>query len=185
MILFDQYPPTLVVHTGGAVGAVTLSFTAVDTVYKSLYAVVNWGDGSSTELSSQTGSLVCDSNHSYGGFGKFIIQVSVRNRALPTPQIIDWSGEADFTSSGFAAVENPLLNPAVIGPVLPSSRGASLANGWSFNLGTDDACIISSLYLLLTTAKGERLMLPGYGTNLRRLVFSLADSSLDLSLIHI
>lgn len=171
--------PDLTVQTSGATGAVIVTFVAADSVYKYVGATIDWGDGSYDALSSTTGSLAGTLGHSYGGFGKFVIKVTAFNRALPLAQIAEWSGEADFTAAGFVPVDNALLDPAVIGPILPVNRGAGALDSWSFDLGTDDQCIMSSLYLLLTTAKGERLMMPGYGTNLRRLVFSLVDSGLD------
>jgi uncharacterized protein len=62
-----------------------------------------------------------------------------------------------------------------------------LGRGWSFppefngNLGRvemieEEADIVSSLEILLSTAQGERVMLPQYGCNLDELVFENLDT---------
>lgn len=62
-----------------------------------------------------------------------------------------------------------------------------LGRGWSFpplfnrNLGTvemieEEADIVSSLEILLSTTRGERIMLPQYGCNLDELVFENLDT---------
>jgi phage baseplate assembly protein W len=62
-----------------------------------------------------------------------------------------------------------------------------LGRGWSFppsfDLGNarvemleQEADIVSSLEVLLTTARGERVMLPQYGCNLEELVFESLDT---------
>lgn len=61
-----------------------------------------------------------------------------------------------------------------------------LGRGWSFppefnkEAGTvtmleDEADIVSSLHILLSTRLGERVMLPGYGCNLDDLLFNSLD----------
>jgi len=63
-----------------------------------------------------------------------------------------------------------------------------LGRGWSFPPAFDqttagvamleeEADIASSLQILLTTAQGERVMLPGYGCNLEELVFERLDTT--------
>lgn len=66
-------------------------------------------------------------------------------------------------------------------------RRAYLGRGWSFpptfnrqrggvDMLEDEADIASSLEILLTTALGERTMLPQYGCNLDELVFESLDT---------
>jgi hypothetical protein len=62
------------------------------------------------------------------------------------------------------------------GPILPRDNGAPNASEWSFNLASNLQVLASSVKMLLITAKGERLMLPTYGTSLRRMVFE-SDAS--------
>lgn len=62
-----------------------------------------------------------------------------------------------------------------------------LGRGWSFppafnrdragvEMLEEEADIVSSLEVLLTTARGERIMLPQYGCNLEELVFESLDT---------
>jgi phage baseplate assembly protein W len=64
-----------------------------------------------------------------------------------------------------------------------------LGRGWSFPPAFDksppavemleqEADIVSSLQILLTTAQGERVMLPQYGCNLDELVFESLDTGM-------
>lgn len=66
-------------------------------------------------------------------------------------------------------------------------RRAYLGRGWSFppsfsragaavDMLEEEADIASSLEILLTTAQGERTMLPEYGCNMEELVFESVDT---------
>lgn len=70
-----------------------------------------------------------------------------------------------------------------------SDNAAFLGQGWSFppsfdlstravSLVSGDTDIRQSLYVLFSTLRGERVMLPDYGCNLSSYVFATADSSL-------
>jgi hypothetical protein len=64
-----------------------------------------------------------------------------------------------------------------------------LGSGWSFpprfldsteglELSHDDRDIAESIYILLSTTPGERVMNPGYGCNLHSMVFSSVNTSM-------
>jgi len=64
-----------------------------------------------------------------------------------------------------------------------------LGSGWSFpprfldsteglELSHDDRDIAESIYILLSTTPGERVMNPGYGCNLHSMVFSSVTTSM-------
>jgi phage baseplate assembly protein W len=64
-----------------------------------------------------------------------------------------------------------------------------LGSGWSFpprfldsteglELSHDDRDIAESIYILLSTTPGERVMNPGYGCNLHSMVFSSISTSM-------
>ncbi|MGB4850370.1 MAG: GPW/gp25 family protein [Saprospiraceae bacterium] len=70
-----------------------------------------------------------------------------------------------------------------------------LGRGWSFpptfneNLNSvdmleEEADIVSSLEILLTTAPGERVMLPEFGCNLEELLFESLDNTLKTLMIN-
>jgi phage baseplate assembly protein W len=65
-----------------------------------------------------------------------------------------------------------------------------LGSGWSFpprfldsteglELSHDDQDIAESIYILLSTTPGERVMNPGYGCNLHSMVFSSINTSME------
>jgi phage baseplate assembly protein W len=168
--------PTLAISTAGTTNVATLSFAATDTQYKTLTATINWGDGTQDVVQSTTGAVSSVLTHVYGGYGNFLWSVDVVNLAYPVPGKVTSSGSANFAAPGF--VDSTTVEPALLGPILPISEAAAAVDSWNFDIGADDRCLQSSLYLLLTTSRGERLMQPEYGTNLRRLVFSLADDGL-------
>src|ERR687898_2778818 len=72
-------------------------------------------------------------------------------------------------------------------PSTPGDDRAFLGRGWSFPPTFDrkvggvqmlehEADIVSSLHILLTTARGERIMVPQYGCNMDELVFENLDT---------
>jgi phage baseplate assembly protein W len=73
-----------------------------------------------------------------------------------------------------------------VGPTEPDSR-SFLGRGWSFpptfdrrvggvRMLDDQDDIVSSLQILLSTAPGERIMVPQYGCNMDELVFENLDT---------
>ncbi|PSL45360.1 hypothetical protein CLV51_10462 [Chitinophaga niastensis] len=71
-----------------------------------------------------------------------------------------------------------------------------LGTGWSFPpsfdkpnasvlMVSDVADIEESIRIILSTLPGERIMLPDFGCNIRKLVFEVADSALTAELNHI
>jgi phage baseplate assembly protein W len=71
-----------------------------------------------------------------------------------------------------------------------------LGTGWSFPpsfdkssasvlMVADVADIEESIRIILSTLPGERIMLPDFGCNIRKLVFEVADSRLSAELNHI
>lgn len=69
-----------------------------------------------------------------------------------------------------------------------------LGRGWSFpptfNLGTngvemleEEADVASSLEILLSTAQGERVMLPQYGCNMDELIFESLDTRIKTLMV--
>jgi phage baseplate assembly protein W len=72
-------------------------------------------------------------------------------------------------------------------PFASDNERSFLGRGWSFpptfdrsvggvHMLEDDADIASSLHILLSTARGERIMVPQYGCNLDELLFENLDT---------
>jgi phage baseplate assembly protein W len=72
---------------------------------------------------------------------------------------------------------------------MAEDKKSFLGSGWSFpprfldsteglELSHDDRDIAESIYILLSTTPGERVMNPGYGCNLHSMVFSSINASM-------
>jgi phage baseplate assembly protein W len=70
-----------------------------------------------------------------------------------------------------------------------ADKKSFLGSGWSFpprfldsteglELSHDDRDIAESIYILLSTTPGERVMNPGYGCNLHSMVFASVNASM-------
>ena len=153
-------------------GVAELSFTVTDTdEYVTLVgATVEWGDGSSATYVRQAVPLVVSQLQNVYGPGKYVVNVTARNYK-PQPETAIFTDVVDVKYPVTSLVELG-QTPVIFGPILPREQGYPNAQQWSFNIGNDSRMIESSLRMLLLTNKGDRLMTPGYGTNLRALLFS-------------
>lgn len=72
---------------------------------------------------------------------------------------------------------------------MAENKKSFLGSGWSFpprfldsteglELSHDDRDIAESIYILLSTTPGERVMNPGYGCNLHSMVFASVNASM-------
>lgn len=78
------------------------------------------------------------------------------------------------------------VHPAVDLPtaVAKSAPGLHTDATGGIDLVEGDACVRQSILLLLSTARGERVMRPDYGCDLHRLVFSPNDATTAGLAIH-
>lgn len=144
-------------------------------------ADVDWNDGSQPAHFPQSGSenetaspLVVNTAKTLG-LGTYAIKVNGHNNRAPTP---------DTVSATFIVNVKPFTVATeraarVFGPVLPRDDGNPSPQSWLFDSGNDLAILVSSVKMLLVTAKGERVMQPGYGTNLRRILFELNIDAIE------
>ena len=154
---------------------VTLSASVTDTALTYVSATINWGDGTQQTFSQVPKPLNISQTHTYNSPGNFVITVLAGNFSSPTPQTTTWSGVASYANAGYPVVSaSATPSYAYIGPIMANAVGYPNPNQWAWQFGTDNATLVSSLTLLLSTARGERLMDPNYGTNLRQLIFSLS-----------
>ena len=167
-----QFPPQLVAVSVPAVNAtssVRIECSAVQNdavAFNQLCATLNWNDGTLPVVFNSASPLSLDVSRILRP-GSYIIQLEVSDFELPTPQKLTVNFPVDINvTARFMA--GP---PVVYGPIMPKDAGYPNPRQWDFNRGTDLDIVTSSLKMLLTTSKGERIMLPEYGTNLRLLLF--------------
>lgn len=74
----------------------------------------------------------------------------------------------------------PYIPPHLIfGPILPRDAGFPNPQQWEFQLDSDILVLESSVKMLLLTAKGDRVMEPTYGTNIRKYLFEANISNTE------
>lgn len=128
---------------------------------------LNWGDGSlAVPLPQQVSPIATTISNSFAP-GLYTVRISATNFRTPTPDT-----QLDVFTVTVRANEVAIVNQGIVfGPILPRDGGFPNDKQWNFNTGQDIQILESALKMLLTTEKGERLMEPDYGTNLRSVLF--------------
>ena len=136
--------------------------------YQYVTGTINWNDGNQPVVynGNTASTLTIDTNHSFQP-GNYTVKVEAHNYVTPAWDYV--SVNFQFTVRSTDAV--PVGTPIIYGPILPRDTGYPNPNQWSWNTGKDVEILASSVKMLLTTSKGERIMQPEYGTNLRLLLF--------------
>jgi hypothetical protein len=140
---------------------------------RNVSATLDWNDGSAAESFPKTagGSLTVDSTRLLRP-GSYVIRLRAQNYRTPTENV----ASVNF----FVAVTSPVpvQRPQnyLFGPILPRDTGFPNASQWEFHTNYDLYVIESSVKMLLLTSKGDRVMEPDYGTNIRSLIF---ESNVD------
>jgi len=167
-------------------GTTAVAFDAVieetDTTlpFQLVGATVDWNDGSapipypgfSAEQPSPLALLGLTRNL---GIGVYAVTITAHNNRAPQPDTAKATLNITITQSGLKAA--PPRN--IFGPVLPRDDGLPNNQTWIFDVGSDLQVLQSNIKMLLLTTKGERIMQPNYGTNLRRIIFELAVASVE------
>lgn len=138
-------------------------------------ATIDWNDGTQlVEYPEQDSPLVIQATRKLG-FGTYSITVTAYNTKSPTPDQIKAIFPWQITPL------EPVAAPArnIFGPILPRDNGLPNAQTWNFDTGADLTVLASNLKMLLMTAKGERIMSPGYGTNIKRIIFDMNTASVE------
>jgi phage baseplate assembly protein W len=147
-----------------------------------LTASLNWNDGSASAVSF--GQVSLDT------LGQPFWAVSASRRLLPGTYVILLRAQnyraplSDVAQVNFFVTVQPGKAPyipqsLIFGPVLPRDSGFPNNQQWEFQLDSDIIILESSVKMLLLTAKGDRVMVPDYGTNIRRLLFEANISSIE------
>ena len=151
--------------------SVTFAASAEDSLdtNRFMQLTYDWGDGSdavTVDNFDSGGTLAVSDTHTYG-IGVWTLYVVANNMLWPTPDKAAATVQIEVTGS---ASEEPPYR--LIGPILPRDAGLPNRNTWALDVGVDNKVLESSLKSLLLTARGERLHVPQFGTNLRQLVFN-------------
>ena len=138
-------------------------------------ATLDWNDGTQpVAFPEQDSPLTVQATRNLG-LGTYSIRLTAFNTKSPVPDQLSIIFPWQITQLNAQAP--PARN--IFGPILPRDTGSPSAQDWNFNLDADLRVIQSNLKMLLLTAKGERLMLPDYGTNLKRIIFELNVATVE------
>jgi len=147
-----------------------------------LTASLDWNDGS--------GQAVSFGQISLNALGQPFWAVAASKRLLPGNYAIVLRAQnfraptEDVALVNFFVTVLPSKAPyspqsLIFGPILPRDSGFPNNQQWEFQIDSDIIVLESSVKMLLLTAKGDRVMEPNYGTNIRRLLFEANISSTD------
>lgn len=133
-------------------------------------ATVEWSTGSTASVYPYTDSVngtLAVSAVQLLPVGLNVIRVEGQNYVTPVQQVIS----VNFVVTVEPRIQDATPARVVFGPILPKDTGFPNNEQWNFTVGSDLEILASSVKMLLITGKGERVMEPDYGTNLRVLLF--------------
>lgn len=172
-------PPQVVLSTPGTATLVNLFCIVAendpDLVFQNVSATLDWNDGSAPVAYAPTSGQIVVSAARTLAVGSYLVTITARNYRVPVPDTVT----VVFPLLVVPIVQAPPPAAIVFGPILPQDSGSPSVSTWLFNTGYDIAILVSSVKMLLITVPGERVMLPSYGTNLRKLIFELNISSIN------
>lgn len=153
-----------------ALAQLTATISEANPALNMVGAALDWNDGTPPIQFSpvQKPLLVVESRQL--ALGTYYVTLTAWNYQEPTP------GLAVAYSTITVQPEQlvPTVDRYLFGPILP--LGTSPNNlEWNFSTGINTDVLKSSVLMLLITSRGERLMNPTYGTNLRRVIFEPND----------
>lgn len=137
---------------------------------------VLWGDGSLPVVYNGTtaGTLTIDTFRSFQP-GDYVVTVEAHDYSTPVWNTVNVNFSFHVQSQNAA----PVVTPLIYGPILPKDAGYPNEEQWNWDRGEDIEILASSLKMLLTTNKGERVMLPEYGTNLTMILFEFQGQGIE------
>jgi phage baseplate assembly protein W len=143
---------------------------------RSVSATLDWNDGSAAQSFPKTvgGSLTVDSTRLLKP-GNYVVRLRAQNYRTPVESVANVNFFVTVTSP------IPVAKPQnyLFGPILPRDTGFPNASQWEFNMLSDLYILESSVKMLLLTNKGDRIMEPDYGTNIRNLLFESQLEGVD------
>ncbi len=166
------YPPL-----GGRV-PLQVTVTESDTLlpYQYLTGTIYWDDGTQPVVYNGSTALTLDIN-TFRNLqpGSYTVRIEAHNYRAPVWDEVS----VNFPFLVKSTAEQAIILPIIYGPILPKDDGFPNTGQWLYNTGYDVEILVSSVKMLLTTAKGERIMQPEYGTNLRLILFELETKGIE------
>jgi len=136
---------------------------------------LDWNDGTQPVVFDRTSGTLLVSGSRTLTPGDYNIVITGQNYLVPTAQTASVNFRLVIRRVGLPA-QPPNL---IFGPILPRDLGDPNPLSWEFSTQSDLLILESSIKMLLITAKGERVMEPDYGTNIRKIIFELNTDAVD------
>lgn len=137
---------------------------------------LSWDDGSLPVVynGSTSGTLTIDTYRNLQP-GDYVVTVEAHDYTTPVWNTVN----VNFAFEVRALDRPPVKAPIIFGPILPKDTGFPNQDQWNWNRGEDIEILASSVKMLLTTLKGERMMQPDYGTNLSLILFEFQGNGIE------
>lgn len=173
--VLDQNGVDLLLNPMSLMGRQIVSGTIPVPVYATVQdtgrvtAVLDWNDGTPPVVFPEQDSPLIVSVQRQLGFGIYYVTLTTHNTKSPVPD------DAKIVFPWQITKINRIAAPArnIFGPILPRDNGLPNTQTWNFDLGCDLRVLQANLKMLLITSKGERIMSPNYGTNIKRIIFEM------------
>ena len=178
--LVDQPPATQTVNAttnaGGRAVVQCLITEDAPLPFDFVGGTLHWNDGTVPIVynGAFSGTLLVDQQRNLPP-GAYVVRLEARNYRTPVNDTVAVNFGFKVKTSARLSTKPPLL----YGPILPKDNGYPNASQWSWNTGTDLDVLASSVKMLLITARGERIMQPDYGTNVKAILFELKTSGIE------
>lgn len=178
--LIEQPPESVAVAAAQIVGGLAsiqcLIIQDGTLPYDFVTGTLSWNDGSRPIIYNglSAGTITIDTHKNLQP-GDYYVSVEAHNY---DPLVWD-TVSVNFAFTVRSLNQQPIKTPIIFGPILPKDTGFPNTDQWSWNRGEDIEILASSVKMLLTTSKGERLMQPDYGTNLRLILFELQTIGIE------
>jgi len=178
--LIEQPPATVPVPAAPVVGGLAnvecVIVCSGSLPYHYLSGTVSWDDGSRPVVYNGTtaGTLVIDTFRNLQP-GNYVVQVAAHDYSTPVWETVS----VNFAFVVRALDGAPVRAPLIYGPILPKDGGYPNPDQWNWNRGEDIEILASSVKMLLTTNKSERIMQPEYGTNLSMILFEFQGNGIE------
>ena len=137
---------------------------------------LSWDDGSLPIVynGSTSGTLTIDTYRNLQP-GDYVVTVEAHDYNTPVWNTVN----VNFAFEVRSLDRTPVKTPIIFGPILPKDAGFPNPDQWDWNRGEDIEILASSVKMLLTTSKGERMMQPDYGTNLSLILFEFQGNGIE------
>ncbi len=143
-----------------------------------LTGTISWNDGIHVDqfpyTSTSAGTLTLTATQTLAP-GYHNIGIYVRNYRAPVAD----EAQVNLSVTVVTQQTSGAVPRYLYGPILPKDMGYPNPSQWDFNMDSDLAILASSVKMLVETRIGERIMQPGYGTDLSSLIFELSVDGIE------